>query len=128
MGVSNNCFVDVIPHSSCIHVASFILIEQASWSTASFSEHELQRCRINIKLLVKLKKSATKTFQILTKAYGDENLSGAHVFEWVNSSEREALQPLLKGDQAKMENVLKVLLKPRSRTVTRNGSTECRSV
>ncbi|GFU42743.1 transposable element Tcb2 transposase [Trichonephila clavipes] len=27
-------------------------------------------------------KSATKTFQILTEAYGDETLSRAHVFEW----------------------------------------------
>ncbi|GFY00350.1 hypothetical protein TNCV_1663891 [Trichonephila clavipes] len=28
------------------------------------------------------KKSAKKTFQMLTKAYGDETLSRAHVFEW----------------------------------------------
>ncbi|GFV50454.1 hypothetical protein TNCV_2082051 [Trichonephila clavipes] len=31
---------------------------------------------------VRLRKSATKTFQILTEAYGDETLSRAHVFEW----------------------------------------------
>ncbi|GFW19016.1 hypothetical protein TNCV_165291 [Trichonephila clavipes] len=37
-------------------------------------------CRISIKFLVK--KSAVKTFQILTDAYGDEILSRAHVFEW----------------------------------------------
>ncbi|GFV84175.1 hypothetical protein TNCV_3038361 [Trichonephila clavipes] len=34
-----------------------------------------------IKLFEKLKKSATKTFQILTEAYGDQTLS-CHVFEW----------------------------------------------
>ncbi|GFV10826.1 putative transposable element [Trichonephila clavipes] len=28
------------------------------------------------------KKSATKTFQILTKAYGDQTLSRTHVFQW----------------------------------------------
>jgi hypothetical protein len=32
--------------------------------------------RVNIKFLVKMKKSATKTFQLLTEAYG------ARVFEW----------------------------------------------
>ncbi|GFY02494.1 uncharacterized protein TNCV_3503751 [Trichonephila clavipes] len=40
------------------------------------------KCRINIQFLVKFKKSATKTFQILTEAYGYETLSPAHVFEW----------------------------------------------
>ncbi|GFY00561.1 hypothetical protein TNCV_2139581 [Trichonephila clavipes] len=34
---------------------------------------------INFKFLVK--KSDTKTFQIFTDAYGEETLSGAHVFE-----------------------------------------------
>ncbi|GFW48425.1 hypothetical protein TNCV_1109851 [Trichonephila clavipes] len=29
-----------------------------------------------------VKKSATKTFQILTEAYEEETLSRAHVFEW----------------------------------------------
>ncbi|GFT88868.1 hypothetical protein TNCV_906791 [Trichonephila clavipes] len=54
------------------------------WSTVLLSEHvQLPgKCRINIRFLVKLKKSATKTFQILTEAYGDETLSHAHVFEW----------------------------------------------
>ncbi|GFU83462.1 hypothetical protein TNCV_1346471 [Trichonephila clavipes] len=37
---------------------------------------------MNIKFIVKLKKSAAKIFQILTEAYGDEALSRAHVFEW----------------------------------------------
>ncbi|GFW45305.1 hypothetical protein TNCV_4734121 [Trichonephila clavipes] len=41
-----------------------------------------EKGRINIKFLVKLKKSATKTFQILTEVYGDETLSSAHVFKW----------------------------------------------
>ncbi|GFT98291.1 uncharacterized protein TNCV_2903881 [Trichonephila clavipes] len=38
------------------------------------------KCRININFLVK--KSATKVFQILTKAYGDKALSRPHIFEW----------------------------------------------
>ena len=38
--------------------------------------------RVNIKFLVKLKKSATETFQLLTEAYGEDCMSHAHVFEW----------------------------------------------
>jgi len=37
--------------------------------------------RVNIKFLVKLKKSATETFQLLTEAYGEDCMSRAHVFE-----------------------------------------------
>jgi hypothetical protein len=40
------------------------------------SEH-----RVNIKFLVKLKKSATETFQLLTEVYGEECMSRALVFE-----------------------------------------------
>ncbi|GFU99184.1 hypothetical protein TNCV_1228981 [Trichonephila clavipes] len=36
----------------------------------------------HIKCPLKLKKSAMKTFQILTGAYGDETLPHAYVFEW----------------------------------------------
>jgi hypothetical protein len=36
--------------------------------------------QVNMKLLVKLKKSATETFQLLTEAYGEECMSRAHVF------------------------------------------------
>ncbi|GFW89980.1 hypothetical protein TNCV_3741661 [Trichonephila clavipes] len=35
----------------------------------------------NVRFLVKLKKLATKSFQILTEAYGDETLSRAYVSE-----------------------------------------------
>ena len=38
--------------------------------------------RVNIKFLVKLKKSTTETFQLLTEAYGEDCMSRAHVFEW----------------------------------------------
>jgi hypothetical protein len=38
--------------------------------------------RVNIKCLVKLKKSTTETFQLLTEAYGEDCISCAHVFEW----------------------------------------------
>jgi hypothetical protein len=31
---------------------------------------------------VKLKKSATETFQLLTEAYGEDGMSRARVFEW----------------------------------------------
>ena len=37
--------------------------------------------RVNIKFLVKLKKSATETFQLLTEAYGEDCMSRARVFE-----------------------------------------------
>jgi hypothetical protein len=36
---------------------------------------------VNIKLLVKMKKTASKTINLLHKAYGDNALSEAHVFE-----------------------------------------------
>ncbi|GFV47052.1 protein GVQW3 [Trichonephila clavipes] len=55
-------------------------------SIAALSElvklYSPEKCRINIKFLVKLKKSATETFQILIETYGDETLSREHVFEW----------------------------------------------
>ena len=38
--------------------------------------------QVNIKFLVKLKKSATETFQLLTEIYGEECMSRACVFEW----------------------------------------------
>ena len=38
--------------------------------------------RVNVKFLVKLKKSATETFQLLTEDYGEDCMSRARVFEW----------------------------------------------
>ena len=38
--------------------------------------------RDNIKFLVKLKKSAKETFQLLTEAYGEDRMSRACMFEW----------------------------------------------
>ncbi|GFV73185.1 HTH_48 domain-containing protein [Trichonephila clavipes] len=60
--------------------------------TASFNEHvQLNSAgkvckvnaeqRINIKFPVKLKKSSSETFQMLTEAYGDKPLSRACVLE-----------------------------------------------
>ncbi|GFX20095.1 HTH_48 domain-containing protein [Trichonephila clavipes] len=72
-----------------------VLLKWCSKSTASLSEHvELHSAgkmsnvkteqRINIKFLVKLKKSATETFQMLTETYGDKTMFRAWVFkfEW----------------------------------------------
>ncbi|XP_060833661.1 protein GVQW3-like [Rhopalosiphum padi] len=38
--------------------------------------------RINLKFLVKLGKSATESFNLLTEVYGDSVLSRPRVFEW----------------------------------------------
>ena len=38
--------------------------------------------RVNINFLVKLKKSVTETFQLLTEAYGEDCMSRARIFEW----------------------------------------------
>ena len=38
--------------------------------------------RVNIKFLVKPKKSTTDTFKLLTEAYGEDCMSRACVFEW----------------------------------------------
>ena len=50
--------------------------------------------RVNIKFLVKLKKSAKETFQLLTEAYGEDCTSRARVFEWHKrfSGGRESLK------------------------------------
>jgi hypothetical protein len=40
--------------------------------------------RVNIKFLVKLKKSTTETFQLLTEAYGEDYMSHAHVLNGTN--------------------------------------------
>ena len=37
---------------------------------------------VNVKFLVKLKKSATEAFQLLTEAYGEDCVSRTRVFEW----------------------------------------------
>jgi hypothetical protein len=41
--------------------------------------------RAAIKFYVKLKKTATETFEMLKSAYGEECLSGTSVFEWHES-------------------------------------------
>ncbi|GFS67248.1 hypothetical protein TNCV_2902561 [Trichonephila clavipes] len=51
-------------------------------STQSLGDHAPEKFRSNIKVLVKFKKSATKTFEILTEVYGDKALSRARVFQW----------------------------------------------
>jgi len=38
--------------------------------------------RVNMKFLVKLKKSVMETFQLLTEAYSEDCMSRARVFEW----------------------------------------------
>ncbi|XP_022175304.1 putative uncharacterized protein FLJ37770 [Myzus persicae] len=38
--------------------------------------------RVNIKFLVKLKKTAAESFRMLCEVYGEECLSKARVFEW----------------------------------------------
>jgi len=38
--------------------------------------------RVNLKFCVKLGKSATETYDLLKKVYGDECLSCTQVFEW----------------------------------------------
>jgi hypothetical protein len=41
--------------------------------------------RINLKFLVKLKKSPTECFQLLKEVYGDDVMSCMRVFEWHKS-------------------------------------------
>lgn len=43
---------------------------------------EKQEQRINLKFLVKLKKSPTECYKLLQEVYGDNALSRARVFEW----------------------------------------------
>ena len=50
------------------------------------SRRKMEDCkieqRVNIKFLVKLRKSMIETFHLLTEAYGDDCLSRTRVFEW----------------------------------------------
>ena len=50
--------------------------------------------QVNIKFLVKLKKSMMETFQLLTEAYGEDCMSRACMFEWHKrfSEGRESLK------------------------------------
>jgi hypothetical protein len=50
--------------------------------------------RVTIKFLVKLKKYAIETFQLLTEAYGEDCMCHARVFEWHKpfSEGRESLK------------------------------------
>ena len=50
--------------------------------------------RVNVKFLVKLKKSATETFQLLTEAYVEDCMSRARVFQWLKrfSEGRESVK------------------------------------
>jgi transposase len=41
----------------------------------------VEQC-VNIKFLIKLGKSATETYNLLTEVYGDQCLSRTQVFEW----------------------------------------------
>ncbi|GFU68014.1 hypothetical protein TNCV_2823571 [Trichonephila clavipes] len=85
-GVGNNYFGDVIPCHSFILVASsafrFHQLGVLRHSVKTCSCILPEKCRIIIKYFVKFKKLATKTFQILADAYGDETLPRAYVFEW----------------------------------------------
>jgi len=45
--------------------------------------------RINVKFCVKLGKSATETYDLLKKVYGDGCLSGTEVFEWFKEGREE---------------------------------------
>ena len=42
--------------------------------------------RVNVKFCVKLGKSATETYDLLKKVYGDECLSCTQVYEWFKRS------------------------------------------
>jgi 3-methyladenine DNA glycosylase Mpg len=48
--------------------------------------------RVNLKFLVKLKKSATETFQLLTEAYVEVCVSRARTFEWHKKSTQELFE------------------------------------
>ena len=45
--------------------------------------------RINVKFCVKLGKSATETYDLLKKVYGDQCLSRTQIFEWFKRFKRE---------------------------------------
>jgi hypothetical protein len=53
---------------------------------------------------VKLKKSSTETFQLLTEAYGEECMSHASVFEWHKKSTQELFKVQFKGNERRNES------------------------
>jgi len=48
------------------------------WEMSAYKSEQ----RVNIKFLVKMKKYATETFELLTEAKGEDCMSRAGVFEW----------------------------------------------
>ena len=65
--------------------------------------------RINLRFLVKLKKTPTESLKMLQEAYGDQAMSRARVFEWhrifregeegVDDKPRSGRPPSLKTDE-----------------------------
>ena len=63
-----------------------------------FSRDKKQEQRINLKFLVKLKKTPTEYYKLLQEAYGDNSLSRACGFERCQQKTAELLKALTKED------------------------------
>jgi hypothetical protein len=71
-------FVDAYEDYNCLCGVSFFVVSKVSnWK----KERRLS-------FFVKLKKTATETFEMLKSAYGEECLSRTSVFEWRKSSKK----------------------------------------
>ena len=78
--------------------------------------------RINLKFLVKLKKSATECYQLLKEVFGDNTLSRTRVFEWhrrfsegreeVEDDERPG-RPVTSRTEEKIQKVSEIVRKDR---------------
>ena len=69
--------------------------------------------QVNVKFLVKLKKSAIETFQLLTEAYGEDCMSRACMFEWhkqLLAELRLELEVLLLCDAFLVSEFMKIVL------------------
>jgi hypothetical protein len=73
--VTRLSLITLLSTSGCIFKHRRVLI--LSWKMLDCKSE-----RVYIKFLVKLKKSAMETFQLLTEAYCEDCMSCACVFEW----------------------------------------------
>jgi len=73
--VTRLSLIVLLSSSGCIFKHRCVLI--LGWKMLDCKSEQ----QVNVKFLVKLKKSAMETFQLLTEAYGEDCMSRACVFE-----------------------------------------------
>ncbi len=67
--------------------------------------------RLNVKFLVKLEKSGTEVYEMLSKVYGEDTLNPATVYKWVKHFHEGSEGTALMCRVAPLPHVLKMLIR-----------------